>query len=55
MRYERSKWLWIANIIMVRTGNSHKKVWGIRTKIGSVLLLVLGILRISEAIDKESK
>ena len=36
MRHESSKWLWIASIIMVRTGSSHKKYEGIRTGIGIV-------------------
>ena len=28
MRYESSEWLWIASIIMVRIGSSHKKYGG---------------------------
>ena len=55
MRYERSKWLWIANIIMVRTGSSHKKYGGFAPGYMLFLLLVLEKMRVPGAADKENR
>ena len=45
----------IANAILVRTESSHEKCEGFALEQESFLLLVLEILKISEAADKENR